>query len=149
MRGFGGVGDFGGFALSVAFVGALACGGEAPVAPPAVVSAAASIAGRYGLSTVNDHALPQLIGYDGFGAVDALSGVIELTQDAQFKDILTIRRRGPGGIQVQVDTLRGKYYRVDRSLLLVPNDDGEPHFFDINDGKLTAFSGAYTIVYVR
>ena len=130
---------------------ALACSADAPVAPKATpVDDMSDIAGRYGLMTVNDRSLPQVIRYDASGAMDALSGVIEMTPDARFMDILTLRRRGSMGIQIQIDTLRGSFLRAARTVMFVPDDDAiAPYMFDLHDGKLTAFDAVFTIVYER
>jgi hypothetical protein len=142
------------FVLTIAAAGTLAttlaCGGDARLSAPTVVAPAeASLEGNYGLTPLNDRALPQSIGSDGFGAIDALSGTIQLLPDAHFLDIFVSRRRGPGGIEIHVDTVRGDYLSAGRTLLFEPEGDGDPYFFDMHDGKLTGFGPAFTIVYTR
>jgi hypothetical protein len=138
--------------VAASVAGLLACGGDAPLSAPkdTASSSDADLAGRYGLTTVNSRSLPQVIRYDASGALDALSGFIELKADGHFMDILTLRRRGSAAIEIQIDTLFGTFLRADRTLLFVPdNEDIAPYFFDVHNGKLTAFDAAFTIVYER
>ena len=125
----------------------LACTREIPVAPTLAPSVD-PVVGSYAISTVDGHALPQQIGFEGSTAVDALGGKLDLDSSAKFFDVVTYRMRGPNGIQVFSDTVSGTYLHFQATLLLQPNDGGAPYFLDITDSK-TLTSWDYTVVVYR
>lgn len=129
----------------LALASVVACAVESPVAP-----VAPSVAGSYGLWTLNGRPMPQLLGGDGVGSVDLLSNVIQLDADATYLDILTLRRRGSHGIEIEVDTVSGGYLHFDRTLMLQPTDGSGASFYDIPDTKtLAASSPGFSVVYRR
>src|ERR1043166_7547945 len=85
----------------------VSCRGDSPVAPVAPATVEPALAGAYGLASLNGGAPPPGVGSDGIGAIELLSGCIKLNSDGSYLDILTLRRRGPSGIQIEVDTIRG------------------------------------------
>lgn len=109
----------------------------------------AAIAGMYGLTSVNGRALPQNFGVGTLGAVDLLSGSIQLNDDATYLDILTIRRRGSGGIQVWSDTVRGGYVHFAGTVMLTAVS-GDVSFYDLDkNGYLVSSIPGFWLVYKR
>ncbi|HEX4683459.1 MAG TPA: hypothetical protein VH277_12155 [Gemmatimonadaceae bacterium] len=124
------------------------CTDVVPVAPGPPAQAADAVIGAYGMATVDGYPLPMQIGYEGSTAVDALSGTIQLEANGNFRNILTYRTRGAGGVKIISDTLSGTFLHFENVLLLEPKDGSAPSFLDITDEK-TLTSWDYDVIVYR
>ncbi|HXT15931.1 MAG TPA: hypothetical protein VN706_09915 [Gemmatimonadaceae bacterium] len=134
--------------LSLAVASVFACAKDAPMAPNAVIAPDAVI-GQYNIATVDGFNLPMQIGQQGSTGVDVLAGALELEEDASFRDIVTIRTRGAGGVKVYVDTVVGSFLHFQNTLLLTPRDGSSPTFLDVTDDKTLTSWDFDVIVYRR
>lgn len=130
----------------LAIASVVGCTQEIPVAPAARVD---GVVGAYGMATVDGYALPMQVGQEGSMAIDALSGMLELDSAATFRNILTLRTRGPGGIHIYTDTIEGTFLHFQDVLLLQPSDGSAPFFMDVTDEKTLTSWDYDVIVYKR
>ena len=128
-------------------VGAIACGSDNATSP--INSVPLNPAGVYALMTVNNHALPFMLGQNDTASAQLESGAITLRGDGSFVDVLNVLVTVPSGTSLQADTLAGAYAVQGTTIVFQPSDNSANYTAALTDTSIVEANPSYTILYRR